>query len=133
MFTGKHNTTLDEKNRMAIPAGFRKEIDTSSEKEILFFTIDEDFGNCISLYPNKAFHKWMEVEINSLPKSIENENRKRKIYARTNSVDKWDKQGRVVIPQELISQVKMEKEITIIGYNDKIEIWDKDKFAEINN
>ena len=39
-----------------------------------------------------------------------------------------DMQGRTTIPSSLISYASINKEITIIGASDHIEIWDKDMF-----
>ena len=47
------------------------------------------------------------------------------------TVCEFDKQGRINIPSSLISYANLEKECTIIGVNDRLEIWDTEKFGKL--
>ena len=44
-----------------------------------------------------------------------------------------DKQGRGLIPQNLLEYAKIEKEIVSIGVLTRVEIWSKDKWNEYND
>ena len=44
-----------------------------------------------------------------------------------------DKQGRVLIPQNLLEYAGIEKEIVSIGVSTRIEIWSKARWDEYNN
>ncbi|MBQ8724487.1 MAG: division/cell wall cluster transcriptional repressor MraZ, partial [Oscillospiraceae bacterium] len=44
-----------------------------------------------------------------------------------------DKQGRILLPQELRAFAGLDKDLVIIGANDKAEIWDKAKWDEMNS
>lgn len=43
-----------------------------------------------------------------------------------------DKQGRVLVPQNLIEYASINKEIISIGVSTRIEIWSKEKWVEYN-
>jgi MraZ protein len=44
-----------------------------------------------------------------------------------------DKQGRMIIPQELREYASIEKELVTIGILDKIEIWSKEEWGKAEN
>mgnify|MGYP002514720409 FL=1 len=44
-----------------------------------------------------------------------------------------DKQGRILLPQELRTFAGLDKDLVIIGANDKAEIWDKARWDEMNS
>ena len=37
-----------------------------------------------------------------------------------------DKQGRVMVPRELMQHAKLSREVVVAGVNDRLEIWDRD-------
>jgi MraZ protein len=39
--------------------------------------------------------------------------------------------GRVLIPAMLMERVGLDKDVMLIAYNDRIEIWDKTKYFEL--
>ena len=43
-----------------------------------------------------------------------------------------DKQGRVLIPQDLRSFAGLEKDVVVIGANNKAEIWEKSRWEALN-
>ena len=43
----------------------------------------------------------------------------------------FDRQGRVALPQPLVSYANIEKECVIIGVNDRLEIWSENKFNNL--
>ena len=41
-----------------------------------------------------------------------------------------DKQGRILLPQNLRQHAGIKREVVIIGVSDRIEIWSKDRWAD---
>lgn len=44
-----------------------------------------------------------------------------------------DKQGRVLLPQDLRQFAGLEKDVVVIGADNKAEIWDKSRWEALNN
>jgi MraZ protein len=120
-YIGQYDLNLDEKNRVNIPAKFRKALESSKESALV---LSLGLENCISVYPishwEKEIKRLNEFDTN---KAV-NRNFIRAIAA--NAFDTtMDKQGRIIIPNHLKQYASLEKELIIIGVFDKIEIWNK--------
>ena len=118
-FTGEYHNSLDGKNRLNIPAKFRRALDPVNDRT---FILTRGFDQCLLLYP---LNEWQEVEsqLGHLS-SIRNRDRDfvRSITRYATPVQ-YDGQGRVQIPETLINYSGISKDITIIGMIKKIELW----------
>ncbi len=45
---------------------------------------------------------------------------------------KCDKQGRLLLPTRLTEQLNITKEVVIVGVNDRIEVWDRARWEQID-
>ena len=43
-----------------------------------------------------------------------------------------DKQGRILIPQQLREHAQLDKEVTFIGTSSRVEIWNSSKWSDFN-
>tara|TARA_Y100000590_G_scaffold265745_1_gene298505 strand:+ start:621 stop:1070 length:450 start_codon:yes stop_codon:yes gene_type:complete len=121
-FTGEYINSIDQKNRLSIPAKFRNALNQSNNKT---FVLTKGFDECLLLYPLQEW-KIVEEQLSSLS-SIKNNNRNfiRKITRHANYV-KYDSQGRIAVPDLLLDYAGISKEVLVIGVVRKIELWDKD-------
>ena len=55
-FTGEYNNIIDQKNRLSIPAKYRKSLDIVNGKT---FVLTKGFDQCLFLYP---VEEWKTVE-----------------------------------------------------------------------
>ena len=119
-FTGEYNNSLDQKNRLSVPAKFRKSLNPINNKT---FVICKGFDKCLFLYPVEEW-KIVEEQLISLS-SIKDTNRNfiRSITRHANYV-KYDGQGRIPIPDILLEFSNIKKEVLVIGMLKKIELWD---------
>jgi len=118
-FTGEYHNSLDGKNRLNIPAKFRRALDPVNDRT---FILTRGFDQCLLLYP---LNEWQEVESQlSHLSSIRNRDRDfvRSITRYATPIQ-YDGQGRVQIPETLISYSGISKDITVIGMIKKIELW----------
>ena len=119
-FTGEYNNSLDGKNRLNIPAKFRKALDPVNDRT---FVLTRGFDQCLLLYP---LNEWQEVEAQlGQLSSIRSRDRDfvRSITRHATPVQ-YDGQGRIQIPEALILFSKIQKDVNIIGMIKKIELWD---------
>ncbi len=125
MLIGQYNLTLDEKGRITIPSKFRDSI-------LGDFVLTKGLDNCVFLYPKNEWER-ITSKLKELP--LSNKNARaflRNFYsgAVTSSIDK---QGRVLLPQNLREHAGMGKELVIIGLDTRAEIWSQDKWEEFNS
>lgn len=125
-FVGNYTVKSDAKNRIAIPAAFRKLLAESNEER---FVIQKDiFQNCLILYP---ISEW-KVQIERLRKSLNPYNSKHKRFKtqflRDTAEISIDNGGRILLPKKLIELVGITKEIEVAGADTTIEIWNKQDY-----
>ena len=121
MFYGTHEHTIDEKNRLTLPAKFRDGLDGGV---VLVRGID----GTVDVYPRRSWEASAE-RISALD-SLTREARemKRFVFAGA-TVSELDKQGRVLIPPHLVTHAGIEKDVVLAGVHDRIEIWDTSEWA----
>lgn len=121
MFMGEFHPALDEKGRVAIPARLRRAFGENAVINRLIIT--HGFDKCIMAFREEDWHGFVKKKLVPLPQS-ESLNRQRLRFLLGGACDcDLDKQGRIVIPAYLLEYAGMQKEITILGLYDRIEIW----------
>lgn len=117
-FMGTSNNSIDEKNRIIIPSKMRNELGPEC-------VLTKGLDQCLYVYDMKTWAKQMQ-KIELLPES----DPKVRAFIRhfcANAVEcELDKQGRIIIPQELKNYAAIEKELVTMGAMSKIEIWSKE-------
>ena len=120
MLMGKYLNSIDAKCRMIIPAKHRESL---GYRCVLTKGIDQ----CVDIYSFSAWENFME-KLSAIPTS-DNAGRQFVRHFFANACEcEIDKQGRVVIPQELRAYAEIEKELVTIGFMNKIEVWSKEKW-----
>ena len=120
-FTGEYKYSIDQKSRLNIPAKFRKALDPKNNNT---FVVTRGFDPSLILYP---IVEWQKVEQQLLLlSSIKNKDRSFvRSIVRYATIAKYDSQGRIQIPENLLEYSNIRKEVLIIGMINKIEIWNK--------
>ena len=127
-FTGEYHNSLDTKNRLNIPAKFRKVLDPVNDRT---FVITRGFDNCLVLYPLEVWSR-VEEQLSKLS-SIRGRHRSfvRSVTRYATSVQ-YDGQGRIQIPESLLGYSGIKKEVAVIGMINKIELWDPNIISKID-
>lgn len=113
--TGTYEHSVDAKSRLFIPAKLRLEL---GETFYLAMGVDA----CLAIYPQSTWDRFTE-KFASLPMSQSKS--MRLLFANAVKCE-LDSQGRIVIPQKLRNYARLEKDVVIIGVNDRAEIWAAD-------
>lgn len=125
MFIGEYQHTIDSKGRLIMPSKFRDSLG-------LEFIMTKGLDNCLFVYPKEEW-KVLEEKLRTLPLT----NRDARAFVRfffsgaTECI--LDKQGRILIPNNLREHAKLIKEAVIIGVASRIEIWSKEEWDRYNN
>lgn len=118
MLLGTYEHSVDEKNRLTLPARFREAF-----ADGLFLARGMD--GCVAVYTRAAWEQLDSVRLAELdPFSHEARQMSRFFYA--GAVDaELDRQGRVVLPQPLIDHAALGRDVVVAGLRDHLEIWDR--------
>ena len=119
--TGEYEHNLDAKGRLFIPARMRDELG-----EVFYVTLSMD--KCLSAYSGESWQNFSD-KVNAMPYVKQRKMRPLFAYAARCELDK---QGRVLLPQNLREYAGLDKNVTVVGCNNHAEFWDSEAWAEIN-
>lgn len=128
-FSGSFTYLIDQKNRLNIPAKFRKELGPENDET---FVISKGFDTCLYAYPATEWHR-VQSELMSLNKIKSKHRNFIRSILRYTTHTKFDRQGRVQIPDVLLDYAEIEKEVEIIGFGTKLEIWNPSKLQDMDD
>jgi MraZ protein len=118
MLLGAYDHTIDDKSRLTLPAKFRQSF---AEGVVVTRGLD----GCLFAYRRADWDRLVESRLAPLdPLSPETRRLERFFYAGASEAE-LDKQGRVMIPAQLIEHAKLGREVVVAGVNDRLEIWDR--------
>ena len=124
MFMGTYNHSLDTKGRIIVPAKFRETLGDS-------FVISPGLDGCLFAYPKEEWEKFAE-QLAVLPGNKDARRLQRHFMGGADTCE-VDKQGRTLIPAKLREVAGLEKDVVLVGVMQKIEIWSKEKWEDIDN
>ncbi len=115
MFMGEYRHSIDGKNRMIIPAKFRDDLGDH-------FVMTKGLDGCLFLYP---LSEWsiLEDKLKSLPFTKSDARSFVRFFFSGATECEVDKQGRILLPQNLKDFCKISKDVVIIGVSTRVEIW----------
>jgi len=123
MFLGEYQPNLTDGSRLALPKKLREQI--LGDEVVL----SRGFEKCIFVYDKQDWLNESQKQIdNPITDSKTRDLRRYMFAAATDS--KLDTQGRIIVPGNLLSYAGIEKEITVIGAGDHIEIWNTQNWNE---
>lgn len=125
MFYGEYQHTVDPKGRVIVPSKFREGL---GEKFILTKGLD----NCLFAYSSEEWTN-LETKLRALPFTDKDVRAFIRFFFAGATECEVDKQGRILIPQNLREYAGLDKEIYVIGVSTRVEVWDKDKWDNYNN
>ena len=124
MFIGEYRHSLDEKGRVIIPVKYRDKLGES-------FVLTKGFDGCLFTY---TLTEWsiFEQKLRDLPLA----NIKARKFVRfflSGAVEcNTDKQGRILIPNNLRVYSEIQKDIVFVGMSNRIEVWSDQKWTDYN-
>ena len=118
MLLGAHEHTIDDKNRLTLPARFRQAFADG-------VVVTRGLDGCLHAFRRPDWDRLVESRLAALdPLSPEGRRLERFFYSGASETE-LDKQGRVMLPRELIEHAKLGREVVVAGVNDRLEIWDR--------
>ena len=117
---GEFQHVLDIKGRVNFPVKIRECL---GER----FIVTRGLDNCLFVYSGDEW-RTLEDKLRALPIS-KSRDIQRFFFASAVEVEP-DKQGRILIPQNLRDYAQLDKDITIIGALTRAEIWSSERWME---
>lgn len=115
-FRGQYEHSLDSKDRLTVPAKFRKDL---SERAVIVKGPDV----CLWLMTEKAFDSLSEQYIAPHSPFGNNARKMRRLFNSGAADGELDSAGRVSIPKNLIEAAGLDGACTVIGAGEYLEIW----------
>ena len=120
MFLGTSDHHLDSKGRIILPTDFREQLGES-------FYITMGFNRCAQVMSIEEFDRLRE-QIRQLPadKALSLQY----LLISPAKLVSPNSQGRIIIPQKLREDAGLSADVTVVGMDTRIEIWDKATFDD---
>ena len=134
MFRGNHQITMDAKGRFAVPKKYRDCLVANSGLKMVITT--GQYEDCLVVYP---LPEWQRIEEKlrqhpDLNPEAEDEARAKAEWTCRlvigNATDcEIDSHGRLLIPPSLRQHAKLEKQVRLVGWIEKFELWDESTWS----
>jgi MraZ protein len=119
---GEHELTIDDKNRMLVPAEIRKSLDAERDGEAFFVVIGRN--RKVWMYPERYYEHLVSQRQQELTPDEDALAFDQYHFAMASRVE-WDKQGRMLLPDKTLKRTGTTKEVTVIGARDHLELWNR--------
>ena len=121
---GEHRYQLDPKGRLTLPARFREAL---AEGVFLRFGPDP----CVYAYSPE---EWETVtkDVRALSDWVPENRALKRMLGSKSEEGSLDGQGRLVIPQPLRKLARLERDVTVVGQFDHLEIWSTEEWRRFD-
>ena len=133
LFTGRYELSIDPKNRLSIPANVRAELDPERDGT-RFYLVPGVHEGTLRLYSDRYFERHAEESSRSLGPGRDKDEFETLFYAMATLME-MDKQGRVLLPQWLLTKASIGKQVVLTGARDHLVLWNReecDRYLERN-
>ena len=134
MFRGNHQITMDAKGRLAVPKKYRDCLVVESGPKMVITT--GEYEDCLVVFP---LPEWQRIEKklrehpDLKPEADEEARAKAEWTCRLvigNATDcDIDSHGRLLIPPPLREHADLKKQVRMVGWTEKFELWDESKWS----
>ena len=122
-FVGNYSLSIDAKHRLSIPHQVRSKMDASTHGRS-FYVVPGRRPGILAVYPDLYF-EWTRQEIPAEEQLSEDAHAWRQFELSQSALIDPDSQGRILIPDRLLKRAGINKEVTLAGVQDHLEVWDR--------
>jgi MraZ protein len=123
MFLGEFSHSIDDKGRLTLPAKYRTELGDG-------VVVTRGVDKCLFIFTLSEFQALAD-RISSLPMTqAEAREFSRHFFSGASDVE-LDKQGRILIPQNLREYAELNGDAVVVGVNQRIEVWNAKAWPEV--
>ena len=121
-FLGEFEHSLDEKGRVILPADFRPPLAAGA-------VLGVQTDGCLAVWTKEEFDRVSATVKEQVRDSATKIKAARVFFANAKEFTP-DAQGRVAIPQKLREFAQLDRELVIVGVDDRVEIWDRARWRD---
>ena len=116
-YAGEFRHSIDEKNRITIPSRWRR-----AEGEDLIILPEAEYQYLLVMSPEEFARMSVQAEAEASVSARDRRVFLRQLHSRAQH-GASDKQGRLVLPEELCKQLGLKGEVALVGGRGRFEIW----------
>ncbi|MDD6038034.1 MAG: division/cell wall cluster transcriptional repressor MraZ [bacterium] len=122
MFTGEYNHSIDAKGRVIVPSKFREQLGEE-------FVVTKGLDGCLFVYPKE---EWTSIEekFRNVPLTTKDARKFSRFFFSGAATCEVDKQGRILLPNNLREYADLQKDIVSAGVLNRVEIWSKERWLD---
>ncbi len=118
-FLGEFEISMDAKQRVMMPAALKRQLPSDAQEKLV---INRGIEHCLVLYPLNEWNLIVE-EVNKLNPYVKKNRDFIRYFFRGATEIGVDTVGRFLLPKSLLSYASIEKDVVMLAYLNKIEIW----------
>lgn len=120
-FIGEYICKIDEKGRIAVPTGLRRQLSPEANEK---FVVNRGFEKHLNLYPGNEWNS-ISKQLNQLNLFVK---RNREFLRKFNNGAtelELDAAGRILLPKALLEYAGISKEVVLFAYANRVELWNR--------
>ena len=126
-FVGTYELTIDAKSRLSIPNAIRSKMNCDTDGRSFYIVPGQQRGT-LAIYPERYFER-TRAHIPAPEQLSEEGYQWRQFEYSQSALLDPDSQGRILIPERLLRRAGIGREVTLIGVQDRLELWSRAEFA----
>ncbi len=122
VLTGEFELNVDDKNRLLIPSEVRRSINQAEHGDGFFLVMG--INRRPWLYPERYYENLVTADPGDITPEHDSLAFDQLHFALASRVEP-DGQGRLLLPQKILRRAGIQKEVTLIGVRDHLEVWNR--------
>jgi MraZ protein len=118
MLLGAFEHTIDDKNRLTLPARFRQSFAEG-------IVVTRGMDGCLNAYTRGDWERLVDERLRTLDPLTRESRVLHRFFFSGAAEAELDKQGRVMLPGPLLESASLTREVVVAGVYDHVEIWDR--------
>ena len=123
MLLGEYEHTIDDKNRLTLPAKFRHAFADG-------IVVTRGMDGCLYAYTRADWDKLVDQRLAALDPLSQEARRMQRFFFSGAAEAELDKQGRLMLPGALLEHAKLGRDVVVAGVHDHLEIWDREAWRK---
>ena len=128
LFSGEYPSTIDDKNRIIIPAKLRQAAGPDGEAG---YYVTRGVEDCIVIQTASRFEQTSAATADQRIRQTQAGRMLERALFSKAEFAKCDKQGRFMLPTWLLDNLHIGRQVVIVGVNDRIEVWDSARWDAV--